>query len=123
MPFTSVASAAEIERAGPVSLMLILGITALVSKDPWVYFDRIDAFNRHAWYRFFFSVRSTVNFWTLFILLLIISAIYHRHIFPSELISTLAAASSAPCLAEILSLLWLTDTIISLRFGHAQRII
>ena len=111
MPLTSFV---EIERAGPVTLMLVLGLLhrslrtrgftlrgSLPSTDMLVSI-------------FIFCI---VNFWTIFILIPIVSAIYQRHMLPSEVFTSLAAASSAPWLAEIFSLLWLVDILTSMRLA------
>ena len=111
MPLTSFG---EIQKAGPVTLMLVLGILhrslrtrgftlrgSILSTDMLVSI-------------FIFCI---INFWTLFILSPIVSTIYQRHMLPAELFTTLAAASSAPWLAEIFSLLWLIDMITSVRFA------
>lgn len=111
MPLTP---SAEIEKAGPVTLMLVLGILhrslrtrGFTLRGSMLSTDMLVSV----------LIFCIVNFWTLFILLPVISAIYQRHMLPSEVLTTLAAASSAPWLAEIFSLLWLIDMISSLRFA------
>lgn len=107
-------SAVDIERAGPVTLMLVLGILhrslrtrGFTLRGSMLSTDMLVSI-------FIFCI---VNFWTLFIMLPIVSAIYQGHMPRSEVLTTLAAASSAPWLAEIFSLLWLIDLLASMRLG------
>ena len=120
MPFPSQITSAEIEKAGPVSLMLILGLLHRSLRTRG-FTLRGSMFSTDILVSML--IFSLVNFWTLLILSPIMSAIYQRHplMSPSDILSSLASASSAPWLAEIFSLLWLAEMISSTRFAARRQ--
>lgn len=114
MPSIPIRNSVEIAKAGPVSLLLILGI---LHRSLRTRGFTLRGSMRSTDILVSISIFCIVNLWTLFILLPIAFALYRSHMPRSELLTTLTAASSAPWLAEIFSLLWITDMISSVRFA------
>ena len=117
MPLTSIRSYVEVEKAGPVSLMLILGILHRSLRTRGFILRRSMRSTDMLVSVFVFSV---VNSWTLFVLFPTFSTRYRRQMSSSEMLIALGTASSAPWLAEIFSLLWLTDLISSVRYASRR---